>query len=227
MLSRALLLITFFAGTLSLPAAEPQRLVRFIYLVSSDREVKQEYVEAIEHAAQDVQKWYAGQLDGHTFRLADPVVEVVHSDKTGAWFTTNTNGSDEASFGFRNTLDEMKRLRNVRPNQDHSVWVVYSDGPGNSGRAFKGFAYLPEDDLLGLVGRHPTQKDPVRWIAGMGHELGHALGLPHPKDTKKHYDALMWAGFYGKYPDTAYLTDQDKAILAENPVIVAPSLSSD
>ena len=39
---------------------------------------------------------------------------------------------------------------------------VYSDGPGNKGRAFKGFAYLPEDDLLGLVGRHPTQKNPVR-----------------------------------------------------------------
>ena len=54
----------------------------------------------------------------------------------------------------------------------------------------------------------------------MGHELGHALGLPHPRDTKKHYDALMWAGFYGKYPDRCYLTDEDKIILARNPFIV-------
>ncbi len=91
------------------------------------------------------------------------------------------------------------------------------------GRAIPGFAYLPEDDLLGLVGKHPTQKDPVRWVAGMGHELGHALGLPHPRDTKKHYDALMWAGFYGKYPDHCYLTDEDKAILARSPFIMAPA----
>ena len=46
----------------------------------------------------------------------------------------------------------------------------------------------------------------------MGHELGHAFGLPHPSDTKKHADAIMWAG-YRKYPERAYLTDDDKKIL--------------
>ena len=180
-----------------------------------------EYVDVIEDAARDIRGWYAKQLGGPTFHLADPIVEVLHSDKRAAWFTTHPNGNDEASWGFCNTLDEMRRLRDVRPIRDNSIWVVYSDGPGNKGRAIPGFAYLPEDDLLGLVGKHPTQKDPVRWVAGMGHELGHALGLPHPRDTKKHYDALMWAGFYGKYPDRWYLTDEDKAILAKNPFIVA------
>ena len=27
---------------------------------------------------------------------------------------------------------------------------------------------LPEDDLLGLIGKHPTQKSIKRWIAGLG-----------------------------------------------------------
>jgi hypothetical protein len=202
---------------------ETSRCVRFIYLVSADREVVPEYVEAIEDAARDIRGWYAKQLGGPTFSLADPIVEVLRSDRSAAWFTTHPNGEHEANWGFRNTLDEMKRLRDVRPIRDNSIWIVYSDGPGNKGRAIPGFAYLPEDDLLGLVGKHPTQKDPLRWVAGMGHELGHTLGLPHPRDTEKHRDALMWAGFYGKYPDRCYLTDEDKAILARNPFIVTPA----
>lgn len=211
--------LIIFLLTSGLRAEDADRRVQFIYLVSSDRDPIAAYTEKIEHAAKDVQAWYAGQLGGHTFQLAAPIVQVVKSDKSAAWFTTHSNGTHKASWGFRNTLDEMKRLQGVRPGEDHRIWVVYSDGPGNSGRAFRGFAYLPEDDLLGLVGKHPTQPDPVRWIAGMGHELGHALGLPHPADTKTHRDALMWAGFYGKYPDRCYLTDQDKHILAENPFI--------
>lgn len=195
--------------------------VRFVYLVSADREEKAEFTRAIDHAAGDIQAWYAGQLDGETFRLNSPVVEVLHSDKDGAWYTTHPHQSTQDNWGFYNSLAELKQLKNASPNRDGFVWVVYSDGPGNSGRAIPGFAYLPEDDLLGLVGRHPTQPSTNRWIAGLGHELGHALGLPHPQDTKKHNDAIMWAGFYGKYPDQCYLTDQDKAILADSPFIGA------
>jgi hypothetical protein len=64
-----------------------------------------------------------------------------------------------------------------------------------------------------LIGAHPTQKDPQRWIGGLGHELGHAFGLPHPPDTVRDADAIMWAGFYGKYPKGCYLTEPDKQML--------------
>src|SRR5690606_18165694 len=114
---------------------------------------------------------------------------------------------------FNNTLAEARKLCGTRWNDPSFTWVIYSDSPGHSGRGGNGITCLPEDDLLGLIGKHPTQKDKRRWIAGLGHELGHAFGLPHPADTTKHADALMWAGIYGKYPDKAYLTDQDKAIL--------------
>jgi alpha-L-fucosidase len=194
--------------------------VRFVYLVSADREMQPQYVGVIKHAARDVRAWYAKQLGGMTFELAEPVVEILHSDKNAEWFTTHTNGERHDDWGFNNTLAELKRLKNVSPNKDGFVWVIYSDGPGHSGRAYQGYAYLPEDDLLGLIGKHPTQPETNRWIAGLGHELGHALGLPHPADKVKDKDAIMWAGIYhGKYPDKCYLTDDDKKILAANPVI--------
>ena len=193
------------------------RTVRMIYLVSSDRSENAEYTAALEHAIRDLQKWYGRQLGGPTFRLSDPVVEVVSSNREATWFYQNPNGSDPDNWGFNNTLDEAKNLVGAKHNDPDYIWIIYSDGPGNKGRGGSGVACLPEDDLLGLVGKHPEQKDKSRWIAGLGHELGHAFGLPHPVDTEKYTDAIMWLGIYGKYPDKTYLTDDDKKILRRSP----------
>ena len=192
-----------------------------IYLVSKDREPKPEYTAAIEHAIRDLQGWYGRQLGGPTFRLYDPVVEVVKSDQLANWFYGHPNGKDPDNWGYNNTLEEAKRLLGAKHFDPDYVWIIYSDGPGDKGRGGSGVACLPEDDLLGLVGRHPTQTDPLRWIAGLGHELGHAFGLPHPVDTVKHANAIMWTGIYGKYPRTAYLTDEDKQMLLNSPFFFA------
>lgn len=194
-----------------------RRRVRVVYLVSCDCEENAKYTAAIEHAIRDLQTWYAQQLNGPTFHLNDPVVEVIKSDRPATWFCGNANGMHRDDWGYNNALDEAKRLVGARHNDPTFAWVIYSDGPGNKGRGGCGVACLPEDDLLGLIGKHPTQKDKLRWIAGLGHELGHAFGLSHPEDTQKHADAIMWAGFYGKYPHTAYLTDDDKQILMRSP----------
>jgi len=201
------------------PADLQDKTVRVIYLVSSDRQIQTNYVEALERAIKELQGWYGQQLNGPTFRLHEPSVEVVHSSQKADWFYGHPNGSNKDDWGFNNALAEAARLLGARFNHPHYIWVIYSDGPGNKGRGTSGVTCLPEDDLLGLIGKHPTQKNPKRWVYGLGHELGHGLGLPHPPDTKKDNDALMWAGFYLPHPEKAYLTESDKKTLLRTPFI--------
>ena len=62
-------------------SAKPKS-VRIIYLVSQDREVREDYRNAIENAAVEIQRWYKEQLNGFTFRLNSPVVEVVRASQS-------------------------------------------------------------------------------------------------------------------------------------------------
>ncbi|TAE72459.1 MAG: hypothetical protein EAZ85_09605 [Bacteroidetes bacterium] len=191
--------------------------VRFIYLVSKDRKFNPAYQKGIEMAAKDIQGWYKKQMNGFTFKLNNPIVEVAYSNKAASFFYSNPNGENKDQWGYNNTFAECQRLLKIKYNDPNYIWVIYSDGPGNQGMGGGGVCIMPEDDLLGLIGKHKEQPEINRWIAGLGHEGGHAFGLPHPKDTKKDADAIMWTGIYGKYPDKCYLTEEDKAILRKSP----------
>ena len=202
--------------------------VRVIYLVSADRQERADYKAAIEMAILDIQQWYKKQMNGRTFRLNEPIVEVLKSNQPANWFTgTPISGVREGDWGIQHTLSEVKRLLPQESIPGNYTWVMYSDGPGSSGRGGGQICYLPEDDLLGLTGTHPTQPDIPRWIAGLGHEIGHAFGLPHPADTRKHEDAIMWTGIYGKYPNQTYLTPEDKAMLVKSPFFMTDSEIAD
>ena len=187
--------------------------VRIIYLVSSDREVDNDYLLGIEKAAISVQNFYQKELNGITFKLNNPIVEVLKCDKKANYFYTNPCDDNPANWGYFNTYNEVNKLLRVEFNDTNYTWVIYSDGPGNKGRGGSGVCVMPEDDLKGLVGKHPTQPDIDRWHGGLAHELGHAFGLNHPSSPENHPKAIMWTGIYGYYPDLAYFTDEDKIIL--------------
>ncbi len=189
--------------------------VRVVYMIASDSSESAEYTDAIGNAVNDVRWWYKQQLDA-TFTWGDPV-RVVQSEQTGAWFSQNRAKQLKDNAYYRNTLDQAKLLLDVAQNNGDWVWVIYCDAPGDKGRGGAEVCIMPGDDLLGLVGRHPTQKRISRWRGGLAHEIGHAFGLPEGPATQgvDGYDGVMSHGF-PKYPKT-FLTEAEKTILRKSP----------
>jgi hypothetical protein len=184
--------------------------VRVVYLVSADLKPRADYRQAIHNAIADVRWWYRRQL-GRTFTILRDV-DVVQSRQNAAWFTTNSAGGHSDGWHFSNALSEAGARVGARQNDPDTVWVIYSDAPGNKGRGGAGVCMMPGDDLLGLTGRHPTQKRVSRWIGGLAHEIGHAFGLDHPNDLNGNPEAVMGFG-YTTYPK-AVLTATDRAFLS-------------
>jgi hypothetical protein len=209
--------------------------VHVVYLVPADREVRKGYVRALRGAIEHLQIWYRNALGtGETFRLAKPVVEVVQLSQPASYYaTTPRTDSDPALFFWFNVLSEAFALTGGGFYDLDDVWVYYVDAApacNQATGAAAGVALLPANDLRGLAGE-PTidpcsgevepDQGTCRWVGGLGHELGHAFGLPHPPECEPvqtascPFDALLFFG-YTTYPD-AFLTAADKTALSESP----------
>ncbi|SDC63296.1 zinc metalloprotease [Niabella drilacis] len=195
--------------------AEPLT-VRVVYVVPSDKALNADYVKAVLHCAADLKNWYAGKLNnGKTFRLNTQEVETLKSSHPAGWFDQQNSGSgDNRDFYFyTNAKNDVKALLGASYDENKYTYFVYVDAQGKTGAGALRFTAMPENDLLGLTGK---MKEPVsRWIGGAGHELGHALGLPHPASQDP--NALMWTG-YTIYPN-CILPASDIQLLNGNPFI--------
>ncbi len=219
-----LVIVALLSSDRSVYAAPVVPVVRPVYLVPTDREVKAEYQSAIMDALYDLQQWYADQLDGSTFAIS-PAVDIVSGLHPSSFYSTNDTGGEYSTWFFYNVINDAFTMTGGQYNDPLHRWIFYVDAdnaPGQfGGAALWGAAVLPGADLRGLIGEQPQ---PVsRWIGGLGHELGHTFGLPHPSACEPVYtaacpiDALMWTG-YLTYPD-AYLLAEDKALLRLSPFI--------
>jgi hypothetical protein len=210
--------------------------VRLVYLVPPDRSVVPLYAATLEKALRELSLWYQDHTaDGSTFEMHDPVVEVVATPHPAAWYATHpTSGSYLHQF-WDNARADAFALTGGAFSDPANIWVYYLDADyacGQMGGAgTSGVTILPANDLRGLAGERnhpPCPEDPIdtssrcRWVGGLGHELGHAFGLPHPPGcdnpnpaTPCDHGALMWTG-YTTYPDTR-LTNADRAQLAASP----------
>jgi hypothetical protein len=212
----------------------PSPVVRVVYLVPADRAVRQDYVDLLEAAIEHVQIWFRDEMgDGTTFRLNKRVVDVVQTSHVAAWYSSNPAG-DYALWFWSNVLADAFALTGGMFFDPNNIWVFYIDSDPACGQLIggtSGVALVPANDLRGLAGEPniPTcATDPpdtaglCRWVGGLGHELGHALGLPHPPacedsdpNTVCPSSALLWLG-YITYPDT-FLLDDDKLALTQSP----------
>ncbi|MBI1743376.1 hypothetical protein HYR54_09990 [Candidatus Acetothermia bacterium] len=225
-------------------------VVRFVYLIPSDKESRKDYSLAIEAAAKHLQIWYRNQMgNGKTFELQGPVVEARSTSHTAAWYSTHNSGSDYKYWFWDNVLADGFELTGGKFDDSGSRWIYYIDadpGCGNNveqvgGAGTHGVAELPANDLRGLmgegnkspcVGNTPDNAPPCRWVGGLGHELGHSFELPHPPGCDPGSsgpctdpNSLLWTG-YAIYPNT-YLRQEDKDTLNQSPFFSAMDLTTE
>jgi hypothetical protein len=211
------------------------RKVHVVYLIPSDKTLQPTYVANLATGARHLQGFFSSKLAGKTFTLTDPIVTVLNSTHDSAWFGTG-------SFHY-NIVGEASTLTGVDVfNDPDGRWLLYADvqAPCNNGTgATASVATFPAQDLQGLAQRPvfdscsgaQDSSGRCRWVGGMGHELGHTLGLPHPSACEDNDpttvcpdQALMWIG-YTTYPD-AFFTQSDLATLNSSPLLQLENISS-
>jgi hypothetical protein len=196
--------------------------VRIVYLSPSDRPYRPEYEAALAQAIRDLQNWFVGELNGFAFSTpADPVAW--HQlPNTSAWYQTNPPSRPPEIRFWESALGDAFDLTGGRFNDADHRWLYYIDAdhlPGQLVGGTSGVALFPANDLRGLNGESLVPINPGdssvnpgfdRWVGGLGHELGHALGLDHPPDSPGGADdqTLMYLG-YLSFPNT-YLRPVDK-----------------
>lgn len=203
--------------------------VRVIYAVPADREFRSDYPAAIQHAIVDLQSWYRQQLGGLTFSLYDVTPEQCRLSEIASYYDQDP---------WPKVVEDLQHCAPVQGGTTSFVWVVYPDldpvcdARNSLGRGGPGLTILHHNSLEGLIGNRmfhdtPCGRGPFvsplgRYTGGLGHELGHALGLSHPPGCDEGLpscdsDSLMNQGFR-RYPDT-YLRPEDKQALWRSPFI--------
>ena len=209
---------------LSVVATSPR--VRVIYLVPSDKSVNAAALKGMERAIRHLQIWYYGELGtGKSVTVSYPAVEVVRTPHTSDWYSNHDSGGDYGGWFWSNELDAGFALTGGEYYDQQNIWLYYIDAEIAEGQVSGGnasVAVLPAWDVRGVADQ--GVEGVCRWVGGLGHELGHALNLPHPPGCGEEGSscptkALMWLG-YISYPD-AFLTGDDKADLVTSPFLAS------
>lgn len=218
-----------------------QKQVRMIYLVPSDKFIREDYKAAMADAILHVQDFYQKELgNDYAFSLHSPIVEVYQTTHTSSYYQTHLSnpGSQQVSWFYENTLTDGFALTGGGFNDPNNRWIYYIDADPLCGQSIggtSGIAVLSGNDFRGLTGEQNFPRcsaervdmgDKYRWIGGLGHELGHAFTLPHPPGCGSStqppsygcdggvfaLNSLMYVG-YARYPNTYFLPADKQTLL--------------
>jgi hypothetical protein len=192
--SLTILLISFPGAASTDP---PAKTVRVFYILPNDVTLDSAYPKGIAKVMISSQKYFLKQC-GFTFRLNNPICEVVKGTHPRSWYenTPNPSGSaDNYWFAVYNGMDDLKKVvPSISTDGNRSKWKIVeevdAEGPGAGGGGGGGEVLLCKHDADGAKG-YP--KDTARWCGGMCHELGHCFGLP---DATHDDGTVMSADFY-------------------------------
>jgi len=200
--------------------------VRLVYLVPSDRAARDDYRGAIGNAILSLQHFYQRQVgNSFAFSTHTPLVEVRFLSRPSTFYASLTSPN---SF-FTTVLNDGFAVSGGRFDDPNFRWLYYIDADEACRQgvgAARGVALMPANDLRGLTGQPWIDRCTgaqnfapyERWVGGLGHELGHTFGLPHPPGCDPPNNncfggdlarnSLMWTG-YANYPNT-YLLEEHK-----------------
>lgn len=208
------------------PAPAPNApWVKVLYLHPTDRPFRADYQAAANDAVNQVQAWYRTQLGGKSFVRASNSVTPCALPNNASYYRTDS---------WNRVLTDVQACAPVAGFGSEVTWVLYVDvldecGPNRLGAAYQGLTILPQGDLQGLVGEPQVDRCgavedqlPSRWIGGLGHELAHAFGVPHPPGCEQGLPtcdgkSIMWTGFYS-FPST-YLSAAERTQMTASPFI--------
>ncbi len=184
----------------------PEKTVRVFYICPTDVPLDSAYPEGIAKVMRSSQRYFMEQCK-FTFRLNDPVCEVIKGTHVRSWYENNACGSDRYWCAVDNAQQDLLDLvPSVKNDGNRKKWkiVFYIDaeGQGAGGGGGGGWVLLPKHDADGAKG---FPKDTARWCGGMCHELGHCFGLP---DATRDDGTVMSADFYHWPVNCIFTADQ-------------------
>jgi Secretion system C-terminal sorting domain/Putative peptidase family len=203
-----LLIVFLFTLNMAMENNPDVKTVRVFYIQPNDIPLDSAYLKGISKVMKSSQMYFLNQCK-FTFRLNDPVCEVVKGKHPRSWYENNACGSDRYWCAVDNGQQDLLDLvPSVRNDANRTAWkiVFYIDAEGNGagGGGGGGWVLLPKHDADGARG---FPKDTARWCGGMCHELGHCFGLP---DATQDDGTVMSADFYHWPVNCIFTADQTK-----------------